>query len=257
MTKQEKQVKARGLILMLGIAVLAGCSTKPTALSIQKDEEALTEAREAAEAKRIARANEKAEKFLKRVPDWVTTPPRGDGVNVYAVGSGVSSKLDVARQKAVLSGEFGLAKQYRQALSGSERMYQREGSGTAGVQERYTLLIDKLVDRVELVGHEVVRSETIAVDGGQYQTWVLMKLSFDDMERILARQRDQSAADASIDRQFEELDRRLKELRKEQREDRAASKAAVTAPVVEAKQDAGSLGVPPPIKEAIESSSLN
>ena len=245
-------MKVRGLILLLGLAVLAGCSSKPTAISIQKDEEALAEARDAAEAKRIARANEKAEKFLKRVPEWVTTPPRGDGVNVYAVGSGVSSKLDVARQKAVLTGEFGLAKQYRQALSGSERMYQRDGSGTAGVQERYTLLIDKLVDRVELVGHEVVRSETIAVDGGQYQTWVLMKLSFDDMERILARQRDQTAADASIDRQFEELDRRLQELRKEQREDRAAAKAAVTAPAVEVKKPDESLGAPPPIKGAID-----
>lgn len=216
-------------------AALAGCPSTPTAVKIQKDEAAAAEAREAAEAKRMARADDKAEKYLKRVPDWVSNPPRGDGSFVYAVGSGQSSKFDLSRQKAVLTGEFGLAKQYRQALSGQERMYQRDSGGTSGAQERYTVLIDKLVDRVQLVGHEVIKTETLVVDGGQYQTWVLMKLSFDDMEKILARQRTDAGMDAAIDKQFDELDRRIKELRAEQRE--AAKNAG---------QRADSLGLPPP-----------
>lgn len=73
------------------------------------------------------------------------------------------------------------------------------------------------------------------VDGGQYQTWVPMKLSFDDMEKILARQRTDAGMDAAIDKQFDELDRRIKELRAEQRE--AAKNAG---------QRADSLGLPPP-----------
>lgn len=216
-----------GAVALAGL--LAGCSSTPTAVTIQKDEAAAAAAREAAEAKRMARADERAEKYLKRVPDWVSNPPRGDGAFVYAVGSGQSSKFDLSRQKAVLTGEFGLAKQYRQALSGQERMYQRDNGGTSGTQERYTVLIDKLVDRVQLVGHEVIKTETLVVDGGQYQTWVLMKLSFEDMEKILARQRSDAGADAAIDKQFEELDRRLKELRLEQRAEVRAAKPSPSA----------------------------
>lgn len=233
-------MKWKILALMgLAMSVLAGCASKPTAESIQKDEAAAMAAREAAEAKRNARADEKAERYLKRVPEWVSTPPRGDGAFVYAVGSGQSSKFDVARQKAQLTGEFGLAKQYRQALSGSERLFQRDAGGTGGVQERYTALIDKLVDRVQLVGHEVVKSETVVVDGGQYQTWVLMKLSFDDMEKILAKQRGDAGLEASIEKQFEELDRRLKELRTEQKADAQQGKTGVS-----------SLGSPVPAERA-------
>lgn len=189
-----------------------GCSTKPTAASILKEEAKLAEAREDLEKARVKRQNESMEKFMDKTPSWVVSPPRSDGENVYAVGEAQSKRLDLARQKARLLAEFGLAKQYRQALSGSERLFQSDGvSGTS--TERYTVLIDKLVDRVPLVGHELVKQETIVVDG-TYHTYMLFKLSLADMQRILAKQREENV-DRSIDQQFEDLDQRLRQYRED------------------------------------------
>jgi hypothetical protein len=205
------------IVTTVGLLVLVtgmfGCASKPNAVSIAKDEASAEKARSEAERQRAARATEAAEKFLAKVPAWVGDPPRTDGTNVYAVGEGQSSSLDLARKKAQLTAEFGLAKQYKQALSGSERLFQRDSaSGTP--QERYTLLIDKLVDSVPLVGQQQVRQEVVVVDG-KFHSYVLMKLSFDDMERIISRQKAESQ-DKEIDAQFDELDRRLKVYRAEQ-----------------------------------------
>lgn len=46
------------------------------------------------------------------------------------------------------------------------------------------------------------------------QVWVLMKLSFDELERVLARQRAASV-NADIDAQFERLEQRLQQYRKD------------------------------------------
>jgi hypothetical protein len=204
-------------LCLVAVAICAGlfatgCSTKPTAASILKEEAKLAEAREDLEKARVKRQNESMEKFMDKTPSWVIAPPRSDGENVYAVGEAQSKRLDLARQKARLLAEFGLAKQYRQALSGSERLFQSDGvSGTS--TERYTVLIDKLVDRVPLVGHVLVKQETIVVDG-TYHTYMLYKLSLADMQRILAKQREENV-DRSIDRQFEDLDQRLRQYRED------------------------------------------
>lgn len=226
------KISTTHLASILAAALLvAGCSSKPTALSIVKEEGALQEAREAAAARRMEARNEEGRKQIARLPDWVTSPPRADGEFVYAVGSGLSSRYDLARQKAVLGAEFNLAKQYKQALSGSEQMYQRDGGGIAGVQERYTLLIDRLVDRVQLAGHEVVSSEAY-MEQGRMQVHVLMKLSFDQLEQVLARQRAASA-NADIDAQFQRLEERLRQYRKETAEATPVA-SAVKAPAPEA-----------------------
>jgi len=211
---------------------LVGCASKPNAVSIAKDEAAADAARSAAERKRSARATEAAEKFLGKVPAWVGEPPRPDGMNVYAVGEGQSTRLDLARKKALLTAEFGLAKQYKQALSGSERLFQRD-SATGSPQERYTLLIDKLVDSVPLVGHQQVRQEVVVVDG-MFYSYVLMKLSFDEMEKIISKQKAASQ-DKEIDAQFDELDRRLKAYRAEQQ-------TGAQAPAGQPKADAAEGG---------------
>ncbi len=237
--------------MMAGAVALVGCASKPTGLSIAKEEAAVAAAREKANAERLERETKSAEAYLKRVPSWVSDPPRSDGDAVYAVGSGESKRLDLAQRKAVLTAEFDLAKQYKQALSGSEQLFQRDGGGSATPQERYTLLIDRLVEQVELAGQEVIRRETVVRDGA-YHHFVLMKLTWADMQRVLARQRAGSV-DRSIDEQFAELDRRLRANRELKLREAAAqggttgsgsgTSAAATA-VVAGQPFPGSAGAP-------------
>ncbi len=208
------------------LLVIAGCSSTPTAKDIAKDEVAATEVREKSQVARTQREQARAQAYMEKVPKWVVEPPKGDGDVAYAVGVGQSSKMDLAQKKAALEAQFELAKGFKQALSGSERQYRRD-NGKAGVDERFTLLIDQVVDRVPLAGYEVVRRETLPIDGA-FHSFVLMKASYSEMQRVLA-ERSSERRDRSIDEQFDELERRLKEHRKER--DAAKAEVAASPPV--------------------------
>ena len=127
---------------------------------------------------------------------------------MYAVGAAESASLNVAQKKAILDAEFGLAKQYRQELSGSERSFTQERNDRS-LASQYTQLIDKLVARVPVVGFEVVKQEVKSVHG-TFHSWILLKLPYAQFNRILQEQRAESV-EASVQKEFDELDRRLKE----------------------------------------------
>jgi len=175
------------------LLVLAGCSSTPTAKSIAKDEAAAAEVRANAEAERTARAQQQAVRELGNVPEWALTPPKADAEGFYAVGMADSSKVDTAMKKALLHAEFQLAKSYRAIVSGNERQYQRDQGGS-GVSERYTLLIDSVVDRMPLGGYHVVQREVKPLDG-KFHSFVLVKLSYDQANKLIASARP-SQADA-------------------------------------------------------------
>lgn len=200
--KRVMWLLAAGVVTLLGV----GCSSPPTAKDIAKDEAAAAEVRARAEAERLARDEKAAERYMGNVPAWALVPPRADGDGFYAVGIAESSRLDLALKKAMLTAEFGLAKNYKAVISGNERQYQRDG-GKGAVSERYTLLIDQVVDRVPLAGYEVVKREFKTIDG-TYHTFVLLKLSYEELNKALAAAK-KAEADASIDEQFAELERRL------------------------------------------------
>lgn len=215
--------KMTGAVAVLALAAMAGCSSTPTAKDIAKEEAAAAAVRAKAAEARTEREQASAEAYMSKVPKWVVEPPKGDGEVVYAVGVGQSSSMDLAQKKAALEAQFELAKGFKQALSGSERQYRRD-NGKAGVDERFTVLIDQVVDRVPLAGYEVIRRETVPI-AGAFHNFVLMKASYSEMQRILS-ERSAERRDRSIDQQFDELERRLKEYRKE-REAGGTSGAAV------------------------------
>lgn len=203
-------------------ALMAGCSSTPTAKDLAKEEAAAAEVRAKADADKRARDQKVAQAHLDSVPQWAVTPPKADAEGMYAVGIADSSKLDLAMKKAMLSAEFQLAKSYRAIMSGSERQFQRD-QGTGGVSERFTLLIDSVVDRVPVGGYEVVRREVKTVDG-KFHSYVLLKLSYDAFNKVLASSR-RTELDKSIDEQFAELERRLDKYRVERQQEAAASRA--------------------------------
>jgi hypothetical protein len=209
-------------VALLGV----GCSSAPTAKDLAKDEAAASEVRAKADAERRAREQKAAEAYLETVPGWALAPPKADAEGMYAAGIADSAKLDIAMKKAMLSAEFQLAKAYRTIMSGSERQFQRD-RGSSGVAERYTLLIDSLVERVPVGGYEVVKREVKTVDG-KYHSYVLLKLSYEAFNKVMASSR-QAETDASIDQQFAELEARLDKYRDERRQEAARAAAVRSA----------------------------
>ncbi|MBK6616700.1 hypothetical protein [Ottowia sp.] len=203
-----------------------------------RDEAAASEVRAKAEAARKQADQKTAEQYMERVPQWALVPPPPDVDGIYAVGIAESSRMDMATRKSMLTAEFGLAKSLKAVVSGSERQYQRD-SGRAGLTERYTLLIDQVVDRVPLAGYHVVKREVRPIDG-TYHSFVLLRLSYDQLGKALASAK-QAESDASIDEQFAELERRLDKYREQRLAESQASVVARAAAIGAASAGASKL----------------
>ena len=205
-------------VIAIGTLV-AGCSTSPTMKSLAKDEADAAEVRAQATEARQAKEQKRMEATIDKVPKWAMEQPRPDDTGVYAVGSAESDKMRVAIKKATLEAEFGLAKIYKQELSGSERSYTQDNNGNVG-QEQYTALIDKLVSEVPVVGFEIVRQEVMPIDG-KYNAFILIKLPYAQFNSVIKEQRAKTD-DITVRKAFDELGQRLDKRRKQRIEDAAA-----------------------------------
>lgn len=149
--------------------------------------------------------NKAIEDKIEALPAWVLSPPKPDSQSVYAVGIGDSDALQVSIKKAMLEAEFGLAKQLKQELSGSERQYTVDDS--IRTTNRFEGLIDKLVQETPVVGYTVKKQVVKPMDG-KYQTFVLLMLPYDQYNEALkagqARETRQEMKEA-----FADLERRL------------------------------------------------
>lgn len=195
------------ITLSLVVFALGGCASKSTVENMQKDLAQANEIREKAEETRLQKKQKLAEEFLDSRPIWAVEIPKPDTTGLYAVGSAESSNYNVSLKKAMLDGEFGLAKAYKQELSGSERSYTQERNDR-NLNTQYTALIDKLVARVPVVGFEVVKQEVKAIHGA-YQSWVLLKLPYVEFNKVMQEQAANSM-DSKVREAFDDLDRRVK-----------------------------------------------
>ena len=215
-------------ISILSGAVLFGCVSRPTAESLQREQLKAEELRSKADAAKAAMRQTQNEGFIEGIPSWALQPPKPDAGGLYAVGAAESGSLNVAQKKAMLDAEFGLAKQYRQELSGSERSYTHERNDQS-LTSTYTQLIDKLVSRVPVVGFEVVKQEVKSIHG-TFHSWVLLKLPYAQFNKILLEQRAETV-EVTVQKAFDDLDRRLKdraaERLQEQRDQQALRQAEV------------------------------
>ncbi|MYM92748.1 hypothetical protein [Duganella vulcania] len=220
------KMNTRHMIILLAAALISGCSSTSSRQDAAKDEIKAQAIRAEAVQEKKAKAQHQAEEMIQAVPAWSLEPPKPDGTGVYAVGMADSEKLPIALRKAMLQGEFGLAKIYSQEISGSERSYVQD-NGKSGVTEQFTGLIDKLVMQVPLSGIEVVRQEIKPIDG-TYHAFVLLKLPYDQFNEVLHNQRTKTR-DTAIAAAFDDLERRIKERRKQRQEDAAQVEPAVNA----------------------------
>ncbi|WP_445768858.1 hypothetical protein [Rheinheimera sp.] len=207
-------------VLLSAATLLAiGCSSNP-----DKEMANRLATLEKAERDRIAerQAQQQAERKeeLNTAPRWFLAPPESDGTGFYGVGYARSKQMGHALKSARLQAEFSLAKMYRQELSGSERAFER-GNTEGDVVTQTTFLIDKIVDAVPVVGYTVVEQEMVPLNG-VFETFVLLKLPYDEFNKVLQAQRQQEL-DKTVQASFDDLERRLNS-RRSQREEEAQAK---------------------------------
>ena len=198
-------------LIVLAAAVgltLAGCASKPTMEQVVKEQAAAEKVREAEQARRAKQQQAKMEDFVDEIPKWVLEAPKPDATGIYAVGMASSDGLSVSMRKATLEAEFGLAKVYRQEISGAERSLVEERNEKVGTQQ-FQQVIDKLVARVPIVGYEVVRQEVKPIDG-KYHAFMLLKLPYEQFNKVMQEQRAERS-DAAATAVFDDLERRVRQ----------------------------------------------
>ena len=160
----------------------------------------------------IPQAQQKREAELEIAPDWFLSPPDADATGFFGVGYTKSKNMGHGLKAARLQAEFSLAKMYQQELSGSERAFER-GDSEGNVATQTTFLIDKIVDAVPVVGYQVIEQKMVPVNG-VYETFVLLKLPYDEFNKVLQDQR-KNELDTTVQSAFDDLERRLKDRRVE------------------------------------------
>lgn len=206
------------LVLVIACAALAACSTTPSREDVEKDRVKAEAIRTKAEEGRLAKQQSDMEAHVSSIPRWAMETPKPDGLGFYAVGMGDSSSLNVAMKKARLEAEFGLAKLYKQEVTGSERSFVQEHNDKS-IASQFTSVIDKLVTRVEVVGYEVVEQDAKPIRG-TYHAWILLKMPYAQFNKVLHEQRSEVVGQAAKEA-FDDLERRVKARQEERsREDR-------------------------------------
>ena len=149
----------KSLTLTAAIALLAlgGCSTTTSMADIAKDQAKADQIRQNAEAAQAKERQATMSDEINAMPEWVTQVPPTDATGFYAVGKGDSESMDVSMDKARLDGEFGLAEQFKNSVSG--QVQRREKEGVNGLQADYLRLVDNLVAEVPLNGYQVIHQD--------------------------------------------------------------------------------------------------
>jgi len=209
------------LIIIIVLSILSGCSST----SNQDSSRALMEQQYEMEKLRHKFNQEKQnieqqqrEEEIKILPPWVLTPLQADLTGFYAVGMAESKSIFFVMKKAKMQAEFELAKQYRQLLSGSERSFERENV-TGELQTQTTVLIDKLIDEVPIIGYDIVQQEIIAVNG-KHTAYILLKMPYEQYNTVMQAQKE-SQTETKIANAFDALQTRLTSRRAEMQQIKA------------------------------------
>jgi len=188
------------IMLFIGLSLI-GCSNQ-----VSQTKEELVERQYALEELK----NDAIEDHIDEIPEWVTEVRAPDDEGVFAVGIGESFTLSLAIKKARIEAEFNLAKAFAQELSGSERLYSSEKTMTGS---RYEGVIEKIVDKVPVVGYKMIEQEVKALRG-KYVVFVMMQLPFDEFNAVLKNKKE-AVISKDMEAAFKDLERRLDKRMKE------------------------------------------
>lgn len=202
--------------LILTAFILSGCASSPTLEQQARSEIKAAEIRNSAVEQAKEQQQQTQQAYLSEVPDWALQPKSPDTTGIYAVGIADSDKLQTALRKAMLQAEFQLAANFGQEISGGERSYVKDDKGETQT-DVFIGLIDKLVEAVPVSGLEVTNRKVI-VNDGRFTSFVQLKMPYEEFNKVLQSQRQQSA-DKAIQLSFDDLERRLDKRRKQRIEE--------------------------------------
>lgn len=201
------------LVTIIVLSALSGCSSTNNQASTQaviKQQLEMDKLRRELNQEKLEIEQQQRQAEINVMPPWVLAPLPSDNTGFYGIGMAESKSLFFVMKKAKMQAEFELAKQYRQLLSGSERSFERENAA-GELQTQTTVLIDKLIDEVPIVGYDVVKQKVIALNG-MHTAYVLLKMPYEQYNKALQVQKD-NQVDANVVKAFDALQTRLKSRR--------------------------------------------
>ncbi|MBU2952320.1 LPP20 family lipoprotein [Marinobacter sp. F3R08] len=199
-------MKVAIVVSALSIGLLGGCASNQSALDLAEQQAEIEAERAEMLAELMELKNEQLEESLSNVPDWVIEPPKPDVAGIYGVGVAESSNVAVVMKKARLQAEYELAAQMKQEISGLDQQFIEDSSGN-DANLRFQSAVERFVNSVEIAGQEIVEQE-VDVSNGKYDGYVLMRLSFDSMERMLEERNNMEGYDR-MKAAFKELRERV------------------------------------------------
>lgn len=192
------------LILVVGLSACAG--PKPGspeyAASVEKE--------------RKEQAVKTAKSTVDEAPSWFLTPPT-DADAIYASASEVSSDMQMALDKAVLSAKRSLAGQVGNRMSSKMKEFVMEVGAGSDMQlsreiERVT---QNVVTDVNLAGFRREQTKVIT-QGGNFRAYVLLKYPMGDTNKMVVSQlKKSSALEARVraSKAFQDLEKEIEAAR--------------------------------------------
>lgn len=222
------------MMIVIVLSVLSGCTSTGNQASNQallKQQFEIEKLRREFNQERVDVAQQQREAEINALPSWVLTPLQADNTGFYAVGMAISNSIFFVMKKAKMQAEFELAKQYRQLLSGTERTFERENA-IGELQTQTTVLIDKLIDEVPIIGYDIVKQKIIALNG-KHTAYILLKMPYEQYNKVLQAQKE-TQTETKVANAFNALQTRLKSRRAEMQQLKAVEHQQHMA---QAKQD--------------------
>lgn len=130
---------------------------------------------------------EQMQEDLNQLPEWYTNPPEDNAEFLYATSSALSSRREVARQKASQNATAAIAQKLGSKVEALEKMFTEEitSGSESNFSEAFTSA-NKTITSQELRGVAIDQVEfQPANNGTQYECFVLLRMPVGDARRAL------------------------------------------------------------------------
>lgn len=129
---------------------------------------------------------EQVEEELDSTPQWYMNPPEDNNEFLYAVSSGVSSRREVARQKAENNARTNIAQKLEVKVEALEKIFTEEI--TSGSQSNFSesfTSAQKSITSQTLRGFSTDQIQYSPTQDGRYECFVLAKIPVGDARKAL------------------------------------------------------------------------